>query len=1170
MAAKLGQLIFGFDIGTTSIGFAAIDYDEAGENGRILRIGTRIFPEARDEKHTPFNQDRRSARTVRKGRRRKRDTKKRLNELLSAHGMLPIFGTKEWDHFVCQQQPENAPLTKQAKAQQTETPFMIRAIGQSERLTPMQIGRALYHMVGKKHFQAKVFDEDVDGNPTDDQETEIGNEEKDAQNRRKSTIEVLKKTGLSFSEFLVSEHNKTGKFRNFHVHRAHIEKEFDAIILQQRKWHPQLLTDELVENVRDLIFMQNPVFWRINTLGKCPYFPGESPAPKFSWLACQKRMLENLNNLEILGADQMLTDADRQIIKNELQLQNKLTWTSVKNLLSQRLEEQGLRRDKVKFNLERTAKSKDKSKLESLIGNPVEAKIAENFGPTWMVWPHREAFREWLPAQIWSCSYRHEHKSDRVYIRGMVGLEGRTAKRDELRKAIEQRFQLGTAQAKALSEIEFPTGWDRYSERALKLFVPHLEVGVRFGDLVASRDEQWVEWRRQAFSKLYPDTEDYQQQPFSRLPSPLSRGWDKTENGYELRISDQDMKKTRFGSPAQRKEQERLKGVRNPTVVRIQNELRKVFNNLVDEYGKPEKIRIELVREIGMGKKQREEMEAINEENERERNSAKKWFKENNIEQPTETQIRKYLLAKEVANTDIYSNQSICAADIIGDGNFELEHIWPKSKSHDNGLRNLTLCHRDWNRRKNDRSPHQAFGDGEDWDGMKQRLANHVKAGRMSPSKLKRFVHTGEFDEDFVARQLVDTSYAAKELRLQLSKLFPTESNNPSSHVQTVAGKITNHLRNQWKAGEALWGSGKKNRGDHRHHALDATIVALTCPKHTHRLSNFWKLEDARLGPPEILPPWPSFKTDLAAALKIATISYRVDKKTSGPLHAQKPLGAWKDKRYPNNDDPNLPRNKGQVVIKKRVPVHTLGERVIASNDFSSGGAFIVDKGTREAVQSTLERALAVEPSFKKAIKSLETNPPELMSHDRHARNQGQRVQRVTVLSRAEDRTLHLPRKDMPPEEKPRKSQGVLKKDLLHHIAIFKVGDKYRCDVVSLLEVAQRKSKRLPIVDRQPEDGGDFLFSLSKNDMIELDRNKKDNKTGTTTIETWVVTGLESDGRAAISPAFDARPGSKNVALKAGYDSEREVTRDRLNTMMSYLVRKVSVDPIGRVRPAND
>jgi len=51
--------VFGFDIGTTSIGFAVIDHDPEGETGQILRLGVRVFPEARDPDGTPYNQRRR-------------------------------------------------------------------------------------------------------------------------------------------------------------------------------------------------------------------------------------------------------------------------------------------------------------------------------------------------------------------------------------------------------------------------------------------------------------------------------------------------------------------------------------------------------------------------------------------------------------------------------------------------------------------------------------------------------------------------------------------------------------------------------------------------------------------------------------------------------------------------------------------------------------------------------------------------------------------------------------------------------------------------------------------------------------------------------------------------------------------------------------------------------
>jgi CRISPR/Cas system Type II protein with McrA/HNH and RuvC-like nuclease domain len=47
------KLIFGFDLGTTSIGSAVIRYDANRDAGEILHLGTRIIPEARDSEGTP-------------------------------------------------------------------------------------------------------------------------------------------------------------------------------------------------------------------------------------------------------------------------------------------------------------------------------------------------------------------------------------------------------------------------------------------------------------------------------------------------------------------------------------------------------------------------------------------------------------------------------------------------------------------------------------------------------------------------------------------------------------------------------------------------------------------------------------------------------------------------------------------------------------------------------------------------------------------------------------------------------------------------------------------------------------------------------------------------------------------------------------------------------------
>ncbi|MFL5257966.1 MAG: hypothetical protein ACJ8AI_34815, partial [Rhodopila sp.] len=82
------ELVFGFDIGTTSIGWAAIEHGPPYVTGRILGLGVRIFPEARDRDGTPLNQNRRQKRMVRRQLRRRRTRRRALNELLTAAGLL--------------------------------------------------------------------------------------------------------------------------------------------------------------------------------------------------------------------------------------------------------------------------------------------------------------------------------------------------------------------------------------------------------------------------------------------------------------------------------------------------------------------------------------------------------------------------------------------------------------------------------------------------------------------------------------------------------------------------------------------------------------------------------------------------------------------------------------------------------------------------------------------------------------------------------------------------------------------------------------------------------------------------------------------------------------------------------------------------------------------------
>ena len=143
MGTSRKSLIFGLDIGTTSIGFAVIDHDNEAGGGEIRRLGVRIFPEARDPKGTPLNQQRRGARLRRRQLRRRRDRRRRLGDRLFKAGLLPAGNPPDWDEETKKLDPYE--LRKRAF--------------EGETLSPYEIGRAIYHLAQRRHFRERDVDE---------------------------------------------------------------------------------------------------------------------------------------------------------------------------------------------------------------------------------------------------------------------------------------------------------------------------------------------------------------------------------------------------------------------------------------------------------------------------------------------------------------------------------------------------------------------------------------------------------------------------------------------------------------------------------------------------------------------------------------------------------------------------------------------------------------------------------------------------------------------------------------------------------------------------------------------------------------------------------------------------------------------------------------------------
>lgn len=1056
------ERVFGFDIGTTSIGFAVIDYDDVRQTGRILRLGVRIFPEARDPDGTPLNQQRRAKRMMRRQLRRRRRRRKVLNETLHAAGLLPRFD-----------KDKDSEWSVGMKAD----PYCLRRRGLDEKLSAFELGRALYHLAKRRHFKGRDLAETDGEDETPD--------EKAAGSNRESTLAALRREGVMLGAWLAAKNADaaaglppTERRRGIHADRKTVEAEFEGLWAAQAPHHPVLRDKTFKEAIREAVFFQRPVFWRTNTLGTCRFMPNEAPCPKGSWLSRQRRMLEKLNNLALAGGNQRPLDAEeRAAILAKLQTQGSMTWSGVQAALKPLYAARGEKGAEkgLTFNLQLGG---DKG----LPGNKVEADLAKVFGAAWPAHPHRQAIRDAVHERLWSADYGRTPDGRRVVI---LSETERKERRAAAAQSFIADFGVTPEQAAALGELKFPAGWEAFSAAALRAFLPELERGVRMGELLTGPASET--WRDETF----PDRERPTGEILDLLPS-----------------------------PAHEEEQARIARLRNPTVVRVQNELRKVVNNLIRAYGKPDRIRVELAREVGKSKREREQDQMRIRKNEAERRKARVDLESKGLLDPSRDDIEKWLLWQECGRFDPYSGQPVDFDDLFRNNLFQVEHIWPRSKSLDDGFGNKTLCHRDWNLRKNDRLPYAAFH-GDEWAAMKDRIWKNVTEKRMPKGKAVRFCREEPLDDAFTSRQLNDTGYAARQAVAFLKRLWPDLGPEAPVTVQTVSGRVTARLRRLWQLNNILSDDGEKTRADHRHHAVDALTVACADPGMTQKLSRYWQDKDnAAAQRPHLPPPWPTIRADAEKAVADIVVSHRVRKKVSGPLHKETTYG---------DTGENVTTKTGvyrQFVTRKKVESLTKGELDEIVDDAVRG----IVKDWVVAHGGDPKKAFAAYPR-------LGANGPEIRKVRLHVKQQLKLMAPV--------------------------STGYADLGTNHHIAIYRGTDgKAAYEVVSLYEATRRLARHEPVVGRDRGDGSTFVMSLAPRDAVEFPGGEEKG--------IWVVKGIEADGRASLARHTDARPSTKTEAERLGMDDALKLFRPRLGGFLRRNPRKISIDPIGRIRPAHD
>jgi CRISPR-associated endonuclease Csn1 len=1036
------ELVFGFDIGTTSIGSAVVRMDVAAGTGKILHLGVRIFPEARDPKGIPLNQERRKRRMMRRQLRRRRSRRRDLRGLLADAGFLPPFSENK----------RSAWATTMA-----EDPWSLRARALSEPLAPHKLGRALYHLAQRRHFRGRDL-EDADIADERKKDTPAPDEAKAASQRDKDRKALLV-SGLTLGAFLAQIPEREQRRRGHHFAREDVLAEFHAILAAQAPHHPQLADPDFAVCLEETIFAQKPVFWRRATLGDCRFIPGAPLAASASWVAQEKRMLEKLNSLRIEeGNGRPLDDDERAAILGLLRKQDTANWSSVAKAA-------GLPRGTT-FNLERGGE-------KALVGNKLENRLAAIMGDRW----HSDAeLRERMRSEIHARLYRADYGriGDRIVIRREAE---RRVERAKVREALQADFQLTNEQAEALSGLRFAPGWEPFSEDALWKFLPRLEQGATFGTLLNSPDEEG--WREQTFPNRHKPTGSW----VDRLPTPGNS----------------------------KEEIERQKSVRNPTVLRVQNELRKVVNNLIAAYRKPDRIRVEVAREVGKSARERAEDLKRNRDREKVRKEAIADLETKGIAAPSRNDIEKWLLWKECRHICPYTGDEISFSDLFGASpRFDVEHIWPRWKSLDDSFANKTLCRKDLNAAKSNRTPLELY------DGRPEELAaviDRVRSfdDRYGPGwrKVRRFLEP--VPDGFSERQMTDTGYAARQAVGFLKMLYPDRGQEGEVRVATLSGRVTSRLRHNWGLNGILSDSGEKTRADHRHHAIDALVAALAHPRYTQRLSRWFQARDSATPQPEppLEPPFPDVRHQAEAKVAEITVSHRVRRKVSGPLH--------KDTTY---GDAGPAEGTGGVAYRwfvTRKPLEALTKSLLADDDAWP------DAHVRDVVRAWVEAHGG--------------DPKKAFVNDHPAVSPGGAPIRKVRIHVKQQLKLMAPLKN-----------GYADLGNNHHMAIFQKPDgSIETEIVSLFEAANRLRKREPVVTRR-RNGATFVMSLAQGDMLQFPDGKLKGL--------WVVQGIWAAGPIVLWRAEDATGSS--------------VFRPTAGSILKSGGRKVSVDPIGRIRPARD
>lgn len=820
----------GLDMGTTSIGWSILNLQN-GNITRVIDMGVRIFDDGRDAKtKEPLAVTRRNKR----GERRRRDRFIRRKKRL----ILNLVKYKIWSADVADQ-----------KRLETLDPYLLRAKGLDEKLELPLFGRALFHLNQRRGFKSNRKDLQSGDSEKGIMKEAIHNTKKILINNNARTLgeylyNLNKTLGINQAHLKKSLRFKkqtVGNKSHWNIYpdRQMIEDEFDQLWDKQKTYHPNILTDEAYKEIKKSIFWQRRL--KAPKIGKCRFLPSETRCPKALPSFQQFKVLQNLNHLKIKTDQgfQNLTEEQLRLLHDEF-LKNFKLYTKKADVAFSKMKKLIGLTSNYEFNFE----FREKDRFNGVLTDFNMMKD-EFFGPDWLN----------LPLE----------KRDTI----INLILNDTLEDEDLIQELIKQHHLSPEKANRIINVPLESGYGSLCHKVINDLLPYLYKGFIYSDACekAGYNHSQIDQDQCLDKLLY----------YAELMPDAVMGASYDPN---------DPIEKQFGK------------INNPTVHIALNQLRKLINALIAKYGKPTQVVVELARELKLGPKKYKALENFQKERTKENEKIDELLKQQGVA-VNRLNRQKYRLWQELAETPqgrqcpFTPGKTISMSQLFSD-EIEIEHIIPFSLCFNDSMANKTVCYRSANREKGQKTPYQAFGHTDKWIAIfeNSKKLHKNKQWRFLPNALEKMSLE---DSDMIARQLTDTQYMSR-LTLRYLKFLGCQ-------VWNSPGQLTALLRKQWqlnfafnlekKLSEIDSLANKKQRIDHRHHAVDAFVIACTSHSLLQQISNLAKrydhLDKLKLAIP--YEPYPGYeRTEIIDQIEKIVVSHKPDHRfdKKNPNHANR------------------------------------------------------------------------------------------------------------------------------------------------------------------------------------------------------------------------------------------------------------------------------------------